>query len=48
MEFKNLFPDCETGAMPVFRNLYDVAVFADESLAREKEIGFNADSPAGK
>ena len=29
MEVKNLFPDCETGAMPPFRNLCDVALFAE-------------------
>ena len=44
MEFKNLFPDCETGAMPPFGNLYDMVVFSDESLARDKEIAFNAGS----
>jgi Ala-tRNA(Pro) deacylase len=44
MEFKNLFPDCETGAMPPFGNLYDLTVFSDESLARDKEIAFNAGS----
>jgi len=38
------FPDCETGAMPPFGNLYDMPVFADESLARDKEIAFNAGS----
>src|SRR5438309_11241762 len=43
-EFKRQFPDCETGAMPPFGNLYDVPVFADESLARDKEIAFNAGS----
>ena len=43
-EFKERFPDCETGAMPPFGNLYDVPVFADESLARDKEIAFNAGS----
>ncbi len=43
-EFKEQFPDCETGAMPPFGNLYDVPVFADESLARDKEIAFNAGS----
>lgn len=43
-EFKDKFPDCETGAMPAFGNLYDLPVFADESLAREKEIAFNAGS----
>ena len=27
-EFKERFPDCETGAMPPFGNLYDMPVFA--------------------
>src|SRR6516162_9612764 len=27
-EFKNAFPDCETGAMPPFGNLYGMAVYA--------------------
>jgi Ala-tRNA(Pro) deacylase len=43
-EFRERFPDCETGAMPPFGNLYDVPVFADESLAHDKEIAFNAGS----
>jgi len=43
-EFKDKFPDCETGAMPPFGNLYGIGVFADESLARDKEIAFNAGS----
>ena len=43
-EFKALFPDCETGAMPPFGNLYGMAVFADESLAKDEEIVFNAGS----
>jgi Ala-tRNA(Pro) deacylase len=43
-EFKEQFPDCETGAMPPFGNLYSMPVFADESLVREKEIAFNAGS----
>jgi len=43
-EFKRRFPDCELGAMPPFGNLYGMAVFADESLARDKEIAFNAGS----
>ena len=43
-EFQTMFPDCETGAMPPFGNLYDMPVFADESLARDKEIAFNAGS----
>ncbi len=28
-EFKDAFPDCETGAMPPFGNLYDMCVYAD-------------------
>ena len=41
-EFKNAFPDCETGAMPPFGNLYDMSVYADESLAAHDEITFSA------
>jgi len=43
-EFTDKFPDCETGAMPPFGNLYGIDVYADESLARDKEISFNAGS----
>ena len=31
-EFKGAFPDCETGAMPPFGNLYGMKVFVDQSL----------------
>jgi Ala-tRNA(Pro) deacylase len=41
-EFKDTFPDCETGAMPPFGNLYHVPVYADASLAENEEITFNA------
>ncbi|HUK46913.1 MAG TPA: YbaK/EbsC family protein [Terriglobales bacterium] len=41
-EFKGLFPECETGAMPPFGNIYGLDVFADEALAKDKEIAFNA------
>lgn len=41
-EFKNAFPDCETGAMPPFGNLYDMPVYADASLGDQEEITFNA------
>ncbi len=41
-EFKDAFPDCETGAMPPFGNLYDMPVYADASLADQEEITFNA------
>ena len=43
-EFKGLFPECETGAMPPFGNLYGMDVCADERLAKDKEIAFNAGS----
>jgi len=41
-EFKDAFPDCETGAMPPFGNLYDMSVYADECLAEYEEITFSA------
>ena len=41
-EFKGAFPDCETGAMPPYGNLYDMPVYADESLAEYEEITFSA------
>jgi Ala-tRNA(Pro) deacylase len=41
-EFQELFPDSDVGAMPPFGNLYDLPVCADESLARDEEIVFNA------
>jgi Ala-tRNA(Pro) deacylase len=43
-EFKNLFPDCEVGAMPPFGNLYDIPIFFAESLVEEMEIAFCAGS----
>jgi Ala-tRNA(Pro) deacylase len=43
-EFRDRFPDCETGSMPPFGNLYGMDVFADEKLAEDKEIAFNAGS----
>jgi Ala-tRNA(Pro) deacylase len=43
-EFKQAFPDCETGAMPPFGNLYGVPVYVDETLAEDREIAFNAGS----
>jgi Ala-tRNA(Pro) deacylase len=41
-EFRHRFSDCETGSMPPFGNLYGMDVFADETLAEDKEIAFNA------
>lgn len=44
LEFRGKFPDCETGAMPPFGNLYDIPVYVDETLTRDKDIAFNAGS----
>jgi Ala-tRNA(Pro) deacylase len=44
LEFKDRFSDCDTGAMPPFGILYDMTVFADEALSKDKEIAFNAGS----
>lgn len=41
-EFKNLFPDCEVGAMPPFGNLYDMPVYVAQKLIEDREIAFNA------
>lgn len=41
-EFKDRFPECETGAMPPFGSFFGLNVFADESLEKDKEIAFNA------
>jgi Ala-tRNA(Pro) deacylase len=41
-EFKDLFPDCEIGAMPPFGNLYGMPVFVEQHLTEDKEIAFNA------
>lgn len=43
-EFRDLFPDCETGAMPPFGNLYGVKVFVSQDLREDEEIAFNAGS----
>lgn len=43
-EFKRRFPDCETGAMPPFGNLYEMDVYLAESLTQNEEIVFNAGS----
>jgi len=43
-EFKFIFRDCETGAMPPFGNLYGMEEFVSEELTRDEEIAFNAGS----
>ena len=39
-EFADVFPDCATGAMPPFGNLYNVPVYVDQALAEETNIFF--------
>jgi len=41
-EFKDLFPDCDLGAMPPFGNLYNMAVFVSPRLAEDEQIAFTA------
>ena len=41
-EFKELFPECETGAMPALGNLYGIEVLMADSMAFEPDICFNA------
>ena len=43
-EFRELFPDCEAGAMPPFGNLYGMDVYGAPKLAEDEEIAFNAGS----
>ena len=41
-EFKNLFPDCEIGAMPPFGNLYGMPVYVAQKLSDDRDIAFTA------
>lgn len=43
-EFRTRFPDCETGAMPPFGNLYGMDVYVAEALCHNSDIAFNAGS----
>jgi Ala-tRNA(Pro) deacylase len=43
-EFRKLFPECETGAMPPFGNLYGMEVYVSSQLSEDHEIAFNAGS----
>lgn len=42
LELKEIFPDCEVGAMPPFGNLYELPVYVDQALAEEPVIFFPA------
>jgi Ala-tRNA(Pro) deacylase len=41
-EMHDVFPDCETGAMPPFGNLYGLSVYVDAHLAKEPDVVFQA------
>lgn len=41
-EFKDMFPDCEVGAMPPLGNLYNLDVYVAKLLTESEEIAFNA------
>ncbi len=43
-DFRDMFPECDIGAMPPFGNLYGLDVFVADSLAEDEEIAFNAGS----
>ncbi len=43
-EFKDMFPECEVGAMPPFGSLYGLDTYASDRLAEQREIAFNAGS----
>jgi len=43
-EFRDRFPGCDVGAMPPLGNLFDMDVYASESLGEHDEIAFNAGS----
>lgn len=41
-DFRDRFPDCEPGAMPVFANLYGMPLYVADALKEDEEIVFNA------
>ena len=41
-DLKELFPECELGAMPPFGSLYGLKVYVDKQLEEDEEIVFNA------
>jgi len=41
-EFERMFPQCETGAMPPFGNLFGLPVIVDRALEDDKNIAFQA------
>jgi Ala-tRNA(Pro) deacylase len=45
-EFKDIFPECEVGAMPPLGNIYHLDVWIDETLKSNPNISFNAGTHA--
>jgi Ala-tRNA(Pro) deacylase len=45
-QFKDVFPDCELGAMPPLGNIYHLDVWVDSALQLHHEICFNAGTHA--
>src|SRR4029453_3729747 len=43
-EMRQMFPDCDVGAMPPFGNLYHIAVYIDRTLADMPDVVFQAGS----
>jgi len=41
-EFGDAFPTCKVGAMPPLGNIFNMPTYCDETLARNREIEFNA------
>ncbi len=41
-EFRDLFPDCELGAMPPFGNLFGLPTMVAEELTEDEKIAFSA------
>jgi Ala-tRNA(Pro) deacylase len=41
-QFRDVFPDCETGAMPPFGNMFEIPVFMHQLLLQQELISFNA------
>jgi len=41
-EIEQLFPDCETGALPPFGSLYHLPTIVDDSLTQDERIVFDA------
>ena len=41
-EFRNIFPECKTGAMPPFGNLYHIKTYIAKEFNKQKLISFNA------